>query len=241
MTPAFDVAAALGGGVAGREHAWRFVRDFAAAWTGQPLRDGDGTPEDELAAAEGGLELVLPRALREGYALLGRRSDLTTGQDPLVPPGGLYADDGPEGGVLVFRRENQDCASWGIPMDRIADDDPPVVVESADGWIPYLDRMSTAWVELVLTETLLASAHRYDACELPDDLLPVLEAEYRRVDLPDHPLWTGADESPLRWYAAPGRVLRRDGLANHSWVHAGGQTAAHLGLIRAQLPGPWVC
>ncbi|MEV4330972.1 SMI1/KNR4 family protein [Streptomyces sp. NPDC049597] len=240
MTPAFDAAAALRGGVAGRAHAWRFVRDFAAAWTGQPLRDGDGSPEGELAAAEHGLGTALPRTLREGYALLGRHADLTAAEDPLEPPAGLYVDDGYDGGALVFRRENQDCASWGVLMDRIADDDPPVVVESADGWIPFLDRMSTAWVELVLTETLLASAHRYDACELPDDLLPALEAGYTRVDLPDHPLWASTADSPLRWYAAPGRVLRRDGLGNHSWVHAGGQTAAHLDLVRAQLPGSWV-
>lgn len=240
--PGLDVAAALRGGVAGPEHAWAFVRDFAAAWTGHPLRDGDGCPESEVAAAEHALGFALPRAVREGYALLGRRADLTTGQDPLVPPSGLYVDDGYDGGgVLVFRRENQDCASWGIPMDRIADEDPPVVVEAVDGWLPFLERMSTAWVELVLSETLLSSGRRYDACELPDALLPALECEYARVDLPDHPLWAGAADSPLRWYAAPGRVLRRDGLADHSWVHAGGQTAAHLDLIRGQLPGPWVC
>ncbi|MFF8841417.1 SMI1/KNR4 family protein [Streptomyces sp. NPDC015127] len=241
MIPPFDVAAALRGGVTGREHAWEFLRDFAAAWTGRPLRDGDGCSEGEWSAAEGALGLALPRALREGYALLGRRADLTAGQDPLVPPGELYVDNSYDGGVLVFRRENQDCASWGIPVGRIADEDPPVVVETADGWVPFLDRMSLAWVELVLSETLPASGHRYDACELPDELLPVLEAGYARVDLPDHPMWASADDSPLRWYAAPGRVLRRDGLGNHSWVHAGGQTAEHLAALRAELPGPWVC
>ncbi|MFD8074513.1 hypothetical protein ACFV3E_17940 [Streptomyces sp. NPDC059718] len=69
---------------------------------------------------------------------------------------GLHVDDG-FGGVLVFRVENQDCASWGIPLDRVEQDDPPVVVESHEGWVPFLDRMSVAWVELVLSEGSLTA------------------------------------------------------------------------------------
>jgi len=49
--------------------------------------------------------------------VLGRRDDLTRGQDPLLPPSGPRVHDG-LGGVLVFRDENQACASWGIPLDR---------------------------------------------------------------------------------------------------------------------------
>nr|WP_256333045.1 hypothetical protein [Streptomyces sp. 2131.1] len=70
---------------------------------------------------------------------------MTRQQEPLVKPSGLYVDDA-LGGVLVYRRENQDCAAWGIPLARIEQDDPPVVVESHQGWIPVLDRMSLAWV-----------------------------------------------------------------------------------------------
>jgi hypothetical protein len=32
-----------------------------------------------------------------------------------------------------------------------------VVVESHQGWIPFLDRLSLAWVELVLSESLFAA------------------------------------------------------------------------------------
>ncbi|MFD7057303.1 SMI1/KNR4 family protein [Streptomyces mirabilis] len=235
-----DVSVALRGGVQTRSEVWDFVRWFADAWMGRPLQPEDGCPADELAAAEADLGFKLPAALREGYALFGRRDDLTRQQDPLVGPPGLYVDDAP-GGVLVFRRENQDCAYWGIPLTLIEQDDPPVVVESHQGWIPFLDRMSLAWAELVLSESLFGADSHYDACELPDALVPSLHAHYARVGLPDHPMWASEDDSPVCWYAAPGRLVRRDGLQDQSWIHARGRMVADLETIREELPGPWVC
>ncbi|MFB7245544.1 hypothetical protein CW362_09170 [Streptomyces populi] len=234
-----DVSMALRGGVRTRFQAWEFVRWYADTWMGCPLRPEDGCTTEELADAEGDLGFELPAVLRQGYALFGRRDDLTRRQDPLVLPAGLCVDDALDG-VLVFRRENQDCASWGIPLARIEQDDPPVVVESHQGWIPFLDRMSLAWVELVLSESLFGTGSRYDACELPDALMPNLHARYTRVGLPDHPMWASEEDSPVRWYAAPGRLVRRDGLQDQSWIHAHGHTISDLETIREELPGPWV-
>ncbi|MFE0516614.1 SMI1/KNR4 family protein [Streptomyces sp. NPDC058964] len=214
-----DVAVALPSGVADRSRAWDFVRWFADNRTGRPLRAEDGRPLEELAAAEADLGCRLPASLREGYGLFGRRDDLTRQQDPLVPPTGLHVGDA-LGGVLVLRRENRDCASWAIPLDRIGEDDPPVVVGSHRGWIPFLDRMSRAWVELVLSESLFEAGDLYDACELPGALVPGLRRRYARVGLPDHPVWASDVDSPARRYAAPGRLLRRDGLENRCRMHA---------------------
>jgi hypothetical protein len=235
-----DVSVVLGGGVTGRSEAWGFVRWFVGEWIGRPLQSEDGCSVDELRAAESDLGFELPAALWEGYALLGRRDDLTRQQDPLVPPAGLHVDDA-LGGVLVFRRENQDCASWAIPLAQIEEDDPPVVVESHQGWMPFLDRMSLAWVEMVLSESLFGHDTLYDACELPDALVPRLHARYARVELPDYAMWASEEDSPVRWYAAPGRLLRRDGLQDHCWVHARGCAVGDLEVIRADLPGSWVC
>ncbi|WP_306189606.1 hypothetical protein [Streptomyces sp. MK5] len=115
-----------------------------------------------------------------------------------------------------------------------------MVVESHQGWIPLLDRMSLAWVELVLSESLFGADSLYDACELPDTLVPNLQGSYSRVGLPDCPMWASEEDSPIRWYAAPGRLLRRDRLQDHSWIHAHGHTVADLEVIRAGLPGSWV-
>lgn len=236
-----DVSVVLRGGVQTRFQAWDFVRWFAGAWMDCPLGAEDGCAGDELAAAENDLGFELPPALREGFALFGRRDDLTRQQDPLVRPTGLYVDDALNG-VLIFRRENQDCAYWGIPLDEIEQEDPPVMVESSEGWIPFLDRTSMAWVELILGESLFGadSDNLYDACELPGALVPGLHTGYARVDLPDHPMWASIDDSPVRWYAAPGRLVRRDGVEDQSWIHARGHTPADLETIRAELPGPWV-
>ncbi|GGT00035.1 SMI1/KNR4 family protein [Streptomyces chromofuscus] len=235
-----DVSVVLRGGVRTRSQAWDVVRWFADAWVDRPLQPEDGCAEAELKAAEAELGFELPAVVREGYLLFGRRDDLTRQQDPLVPPAGLYVDDAMNG-VLVFRRENQDCAAWGIPLTQLEQDDPPVVVESPQGWIPFLDRMSLAWVELVLSESLFGTDSHYDACELPDTLLPNLHARYSRIELPSHPMWASEDDSPVRWYSAPGRLVRRDGVQDQSWIHARGRTIADLDIIREDLPGPWVC
>lgn len=234
-----DVAVILRGGVRVRSHAWEFVRWFADAWMGRPVEPEDGCTADELTAVEADMGFELPATLREGYALFGRRDNLLRQQDPLVRPSGLYVDDA-LGGVLVFRRENQDCAFWGIPLSQVDQEDPPVVVESRQGWVPFLDRMSLAWVELVLSESLFTADNLYDACELPDALMPDLHARYARVGLPDHPMWASEDDSPVRWYAAPNRLIRRDGLQDQSWIHARGRTTSDLEAIREELPGPWV-
>ncbi len=235
----FDVAAELRGGVKGPRHAWDFLRAFAAEWVGVPVAAGHGSPAEDLDAAEQELGFVLPSALREGFLLLGSRDDLTRNQDPLLEPTGLFVEDG----VLVFRRENQDCAWWGISLDEVEQDDPPVVVQSPDGWIPFLDRMSTAWVELVLSETLFADAAPgrglHDACELPSSSLPALEAAFTRVDVPDYPMWVGPDDSPVRWYAGPGCLLRRDGLEDLGWLYVRGCTDEATEGIRRTVPGRW--
>ncbi|GAA1956119.1 hypothetical protein GCM10009738_32570 [Kitasatospora viridis] len=234
-----DVAAALRGGVRDLDHALEFVRSFAATWSGHSLCPSD-LIDHQLDDEERQFGYPLPLALREGYRLLAGRPELTGHQDPLVPVAGLGEIDG----YLVFRRENQDAAFWGIPFDRLDEDDPPVAVRSPqDGWLPFLPRMSQAWVELLLGETLFACGiepERADSCELPAELAPVLGQRYTRVDLPDLPHWVGPQDSPIRWYAAPGRLLRLDGTEPLGWLHARGLTRADLAAVRADFPCQWV-
>jgi cell wall assembly regulator SMI1 len=79
-----DVSVALRGGVHTRAQAWHFVRWFADTWMGRPLEPADGYSDAELATVESDLGFELPAALREGYALMGRRDDMTRQQDPLA-------------------------------------------------------------------------------------------------------------------------------------------------------------
>ncbi|MGO4462589.1 SMI1/KNR4 family protein [Streptomyces sp. M-16] len=238
MTDSFDVARSLTDGLPDRERAWAFIRDFAASWGGSSA-EGHGTPMAELAAVEAELGFSLPAALREFYALVGGRSDLVDNQDPLLPPAELFVHDG-GGGVLVFRSENQGCAFWGVRLRDLDQDDPPVFVESRHGWVPFMDRVSLACVELVLSEALFGGGGRlYNACELPADLLGAVRERFRRVELPEYPMWTGPEDSPALWFSAPGKLLRQDGVGTHSWLHVRGRTRSDLEAIYEAVPGQW--
>lgn len=235
MTDRFDVGKAMLSGVGGRAEALRFIRAFAAEWT-TPLRDGDGVDHEELHDAEQALGFELPAALREAYLLFGRRFDLTRNQDRLLPPRVLEIDE--SGEVLVFRHENQSVASWGIPLADIAELDPPVVMKHGEGWQPFLDRVSLACVEMVLTEVLFGSEYLENAAELPAELISALEANYQRVNFPEYPMWSAPAES-VRWFSAPGQLLRLDGAGESAWLFVRGRTADDLRRICRLIPGDW--
>jgi hypothetical protein len=195
MSGGFDVAEALDGGISDRERAWAFIRSLAGAW-GVPLTDDDGTPRGELVQAEAVLGCSLPTALLEFHTLAGARTDLVANQDPLLPPNQMFVHD-ECGGVLVFRSENQGCAFWGVRLTDLAQDDPPVLVKARHGWVPFVDRVSLACVELVLSEALFGGGGRlYNACELPGALLGAVPDHFQWVQLPDYPLWTGPENFP---------------------------------------------
>jgi hypothetical protein len=223
-------------GVGDTVAAWTFVRRFARGWS-KPLTDDDGASDAEVEAAQQSLGLVLPAALQETYRLLGRRPDLTSNQDVLLAPGQCRWDEAGE--VLVFRVENQACAHWGIRRSDLAAEDPPVVFEAGDGWQPFLPRTSLAAVEMVLTETVLGGDLLDNACELSSELLALVTGRYQRLHFPDYPMWADPTSSPIRWYAAPGQLLRVDGTTSGSWLLARGQTDDDLRAICRTIPGDW--
>ncbi|MFK0153280.1 SMI1/KNR4 family protein [Streptomyces sp. NPDC090493] len=238
MSGSFDVAQALDGGVSDRDRAWTFIRSFPAAW-GEPLVEDAVSLTAELARTEATLGRSLPVALHEVYALVGTRPDLVANQDPLLPPHEMFVHD-ECGGVLVFRSENQGCAFWGVRLTDLDQDDPPVLVQARHGWVPFMDRVSLACVELVLSEALFGGGGQlYNACELPAGLLRKVPERFQQVPLPDYPMWTGPEDFPVRWFSAPGKLLRQDGLGVHSWLHVRGRARADLDAICATIPGRW--
>ncbi|MGW6883171.1 SMI1/KNR4 family protein [Streptomyces goshikiensis] len=233
----FDAAEAMRDGISDRSEAWDFIRVFAAGWYA-PLTNGDGVGEEELKQVEGELGLPLPTALREAYMLFGRRPELFDHQDPMLPPSELFVHED-LGGVLCFRSENQGCAFWGVRLCDLGEADPPVVVQSTEGWRPFMDRLSLACVELLLSEGLFSDGSLYNACELPAGVEREVPRLFQRVDLPNYPMWTGDDASPVRWFSAPGLLLRQDGLTAESWLHVRGKTQAHLSAACTAVPGRW--
>ena len=217
-----------------RDRAWDFVRAFAAAYS-RPVVEGDGVDASRLHVVEERLGAPIPGALREAYLLFGRRLDLTAAQDRLVVPERLEVDSA---GVLVFRVENQHCAWWGVSARSAGSDDPPVLVNVGDGWVPYSDRLTLALVEMVLSEAMFSADERAcDNRELDDVAHAGLIDGFERLPLPDFPFWAGLDDSPIRWFTGPDVLLRDDG-GSWLWVHA--RTPVALQAVRERLPGDWM-
>ena len=238
MASGFDVGRAVGAGLGDRRRVLEFIDEFAAAWT-RPLAREDGYGEDVLQSVEEHLGVRLPPALREAYLVLGKRTDLTARQDPLLPPGRLRVDQAEA--VIVFRRENQACAEWGVAAsDPWNPEDPPAYVRQAGDrkWRPFAARMSLACAEMVLSEVLLGTRFMAmcDASGAP--AAAAAESLYPRVALPEYPLWCDTAVTS-RWFAAPGKLLRIDGRGPYCWLVAAGQTHDDLTSICAAVPGDW--
>jgi len=235
----FDAAGAMRAGLGDRQRAWEFIRGFAAEWT-SPLAAGDGFSADVLWAAEQRLGVKLPAALREAYLLFGRRADLTAAQDPLLPPDRLRADH--PRSILVFRTENQHCAEWGVAtQDDWNPANPAVYVRRQPGdrqWEPFLDRVSTACMEMALSEVLIGRGRLGDMYQLPAELTTGVESDYEQLPLPGYRSWYDRSVT-VRWFFAPGKLLRMDGRGPDYWLLAGGKTPADLESIRETIPGPW--
>lgn len=222
------------------ESASRFIEWFAEHWL-SPLAEDDGCTTEEITAAEYRLGLRLPSTLTSCYRLLGRRSDLTSRQDSLLRPDQLRLDED----VLVFRVENQHCAIWGIRASQLAQPDPPVVFRelSRDGhtpWRPFLERLSLAMVEMVLSEALLSAEADDDVSdnrELDEETLQGIEEHFERVPFPDYPLWADADGPPVRWFAGTDVILRDDA---RQWLWVRSRSTARLDTFRATFPGEWI-
>lgn len=212
----FDTAAELGARVGDRAGVWEFLRRFARAWG---LRDGGGDPERFAAR----LGVALPVALREAYAIGG-----------VLDPGALEVRDD----VLVFHCADPMIAEamWGVPLDVVGRPDPPVVVKVGGVWLPYLDRVSLACVDVALTEVV--QGHDEGLCnagELAVDAVGPAMAAFDRVPLPDLPMWVDVEESPVRWWSGPGQLLRTHGEGG-VWLWVSAQTGDDLDAVYAAVP-----
>jgi hypothetical protein len=61
------------------------------------------------------------------------------------------------------------------------------------GWQPFLDRVSIAGVEMVLSEWMLSDTNLADNRELDDEAVAALEVRYARLPMPEYPLWAEPD------------------------------------------------
>ncbi|MGX2998769.1 hypothetical protein JNUCC64_31630 [Streptomyces sp. JNUCC 64] len=231
------LARAAGGGASG---AWDFVRWFGGRWA-RPLGPEDGRPGAELTEHANRLDVRLPAAVREAYALFGGRDDLVRGQDRLLRPAQWETDGAGE--VLILRVENQYAVEWGVPLEHPghggSPDDPPVLFRATDEeeWRPFLGSFSLACVEMVLSEGLFAEGAATDNRALDEVTVTALTERFTPLPLPGYPVWAAPDGPPVRWFGGDGVLLRADGA---DWLWARGRDEAALEAARARLPGEWL-
>ncbi|MFB7713986.1 SMI1/KNR4 family protein [Streptomyces sp. NPDC056105] len=240
MADRFDVAEALAGGCPTRADAWAFVHGFAAACS-TPLSPTDGFSSADVQRAEDCLGLRLPTALKEAYALFGRRRDLVARQNPLLEPDELLLD--PTGELLAFRSENQCCAGWGVALSDLSREDPPVVLFAdrlpATSRLHFLGRLSLACVETVLSEAAMASWTESRTCQATPEVVACLEERFAPVAMAPYPAWFEPMGPLVRWFSASGLLLCLEpGLEGMELVVTGRTTADAQRAVEA-IPGAW--
>jgi hypothetical protein len=217
VNPALNLHQELETAVRDAAGAWQFVRRFAETFA------------TALVAADGCDDLV------------GKRNDLTRSQDRLLVPDQVHVDD--TGQVLVFRVENQHVVQWGIPLSMVTEPDPPVVfrLDSASqaerAWRPFLERVSLACVEMVLSEWLSSGEEFADNRELDDEAIVLLENQFRRLPMSDYPFWAEPGGGPMRWFERRGAILREN---PGTWLWVRAASAEGIAAVRNALPGEWV-
>lgn len=105
------------------EDRWAKVKEFVAEWF-EPLGEGDGYSEEEIAAAEVRLGIRLPEALREFYALAGNRDSLIRKYNRMLTLKEIFFSRDRK--YLYFWKENRDILYFGVRIDETHENDPIV-------------------------------------------------------------------------------------------------------------------
>ena len=201
-----------------REGRWNVLKTFFRGWYGE-IGPTDGYTEQSIRAAEERLKLTLPAALREWYALAGKRTTVWSCQDRFLPPDQLRM----ENHKLVIYVENQGVVSWAVQLDDLASDDPPVFVtdpRDSETWIEESRAISIFALSQMLLGVKFSESTRYAANgQATDASLAVIARSYERLCFPD----LNWPPSPTRIYGGLDLVLETDG---DTWIWVSGRSSA---------------
>ena len=165
-----------------RSDRWQLLREVVVQWY-PPSEAGDGVAQSELESAQSRLDHLIPAALREWYLLCGRRHDIWSRQDHLLPPGEIEI----RGGYLVFLIENQNVVEWGVRIDELGLVDPPVYVSSVDtesSWLKENDSVSEFALQMFVYCLKWSNKCRWWAnAYVGRDVLACLAANFPRLPL----------------------------------------------------------
>jgi hypothetical protein len=200
-----------------REERWDLIKQFFNGWYG-PISPTDGYTEQSIRAAEQHLQLSLPAALSEWYALSGKRSEVWSCPDRFLAPEELRI----ENEKLVIYIEAQAVVKWAIPLDVLARDDPPVFVSDqcdSKKWIEDTPAISVfALSQMLLSVKFSAFTHYSANGQATDESLAAITQQYQKLDFPG----LNWPPYPTRFYGDSDLVIETDG---DTWMWVSGRSA----------------
>lgn len=197
-----------------------------------PLDPGDGIAESEIAAAEERLASCLPKVLREHYLRAGQRSDINQSFNRLALPGSLRIS----GDALVFYADSDGATLWGIRLDELEKDDPPVVRSTDDetvSWHADHPHLSGFLVAMLYWQAVHGGMPYTGTAQIDETEIPALRNHWPRVEL-------------MGWFAEHTMVFHKAGQAlcvvGHApdlALRAGGRTRKDFLAIQERLNLDW--
>jgi len=194
---------------ADRNKRWELLRTEIERWF-DSLAQTDGYVAVDFGSISETLGLTVPQALLEWYAISGRREDIWSVQDELLPPDRLTVVDD----YLVFCVENQAVVSWGIPVDRMADLDPPVYVQSVDepsSWLLEEDTLSLFALRWFVYCLKWSARHYWMCGYFPSHAIQEMASRFPRLPFRETP-WPGS-----RFYGYKDAIMEFDG-SDHGYL-----------------------
>jgi hypothetical protein len=120
----------------------------------RPVVVSDGIPETNIIETEKRLGFRLPKILRNFYLLVGKYEDINCSYDRLISLDKLEIIND----TLLFFEENQGVVFWGIPIDRIREEDPAVFyTENRDipNWELFQRQLSQFLITMLLWQGVM--------------------------------------------------------------------------------------
>jgi hypothetical protein len=202
-----------------RSERWALLARVIAHWF-PAWRGGQGVRGADLLLLEQHLGRPLPAALREWYERQGARADVWSLQDTfLMRPLQIDRD------VVVVGVENQAVVRWGIRLEDLSADDPPIVVSDPDGatsWLVESPTTSAFAIQLAFLNVKWSRAVSYRANgQGTDEALVAIDRGYPRLPCGD-----------IHWPAWPTRMYSRDDIVietnGDTWIWASARSPEAL-------------
>jgi len=175
------------------ETRFAVLLDLANTFSRAPRRSWGYPAEDiELGrrlmpiVTDGAAGPSLPWALARWYSTVGRLPELTSTHNQLKRPDDLEFAEG----VVVIYTENQHCTVWGIPVETLDQDDPPIVFADRGRWRHEADSVSSFALTVGLSELCLHGGRFKCSGNMDASALAALRSALRLAPV-----------APLRWPA----------------------------------------